>query len=390
MNENQQIKDALKKEGFISTFMEIHKNVALKRPYHINLIDELHANENAHSRILAKLLQQKVQKDNRFEILESFVRYLEKKSGSFGSITIKSPQITQGTEHIDVWIRDENYAIIVENKIHWASDPEAQIERYIDTTYRSYGFAEKPIYVIYLPPTDEKEPDKQSWGKYFKSEIYRERYLKLSFREDIRSWLQDDVLPNVRKKEKEVYLKSAIEQYIDHLEGLFDIRESDKQTNMELQEFIKKELGLNGIPREDTAKLGAKQEELNKVNNQLQSLKDDYEKEIFKEWNASLSKTYPDWKRNKDDALPVLFVQAKDIEIRVSIGIHNKQLYCQLDRDHLNNKADRFLPDEIKEKIKQRFSFPYDKEGRLWKYFPRYSYDEVYDQLIKVIEILIK
>ena len=49
-----------------------YKKVALKLPYHINVIDELYANENAHSRILAKLLQQKTA-HNRFEILESFI-----------------------------------------------------------------------------------------------------------------------------------------------------------------------------------------------------------------------------------------------------------------------------------------------------------------------------
>ena len=33
------------------------KQLKAKQPYHINVIDELHANENANSRILAKLFQ---------------------------------------------------------------------------------------------------------------------------------------------------------------------------------------------------------------------------------------------------------------------------------------------------------------------------------------------
>jgi hypothetical protein len=370
---------------FLSKFKEAGEKTKSKQPCHINVIDELHANENAHSRILAKLLQQKTPENDRFEILESFVRYLKKKFGTFGNISVESPEITQETERIDLWIRDRNYAVIVENKIHWASDQETQIERYIETT-RSYGFAEKPIYVVYLSPTCDKKPDVQSWGKYFDSEIYRERYLILSFREDIRLWLEDDVLPNVRIKD--VYLKSAIEQYIDHLKGMFDLREIDKQINMELQEFIKKELGLSGIPQENVAKLVAKQEELSKVNNQLQLLKDDNEKVIFREWNTNLSKTYPDCRKlNKDDGFPVLIVKANDIEIRVSLGIYKGQLLCQLDRDHLP-EADRILPEEMKEKIKQRLSFPSENKGQLWKCFPRYSYDEVYNRLIDVIKIL--
>jgi hypothetical protein len=37
--------------AFVSEFMKIHKKTEAKLPYHINVIDELHANENAHSRI---------------------------------------------------------------------------------------------------------------------------------------------------------------------------------------------------------------------------------------------------------------------------------------------------------------------------------------------------
>ena len=35
----------------------LYKRESEKSPYHINIIDELHANENAHTRILIKLLQ---------------------------------------------------------------------------------------------------------------------------------------------------------------------------------------------------------------------------------------------------------------------------------------------------------------------------------------------
>lgn len=39
-----------------------------KLPYHLNVIDELHINENAHSRILTKLLQYKSE-SGRYEFL---------------------------------------------------------------------------------------------------------------------------------------------------------------------------------------------------------------------------------------------------------------------------------------------------------------------------------
>ena len=192
---------------FLQRYKELRQKSEAKLPYHINVIDELRANENAHSRILAKLLQQKTPQ-SRFEILESFIEYLiEQKSTSFCNIKIESPIITQEIERIDLWVRDKTYAIIIENKIHYAGDKERQLERYIDKTIEKEGLINEQIFVIYLSPRHE-EPDIQSWGKY-KGE-FKERYLNLSFNDDILLWLKEKVLPNV--KQKDVFLRSAIEQ----------------------------------------------------------------------------------------------------------------------------------------------------------------------------------
>ena len=76
-------------------------------PYNINVIDELHANENAHSRILCKLLQFR-DIEGRYRILESFIQYLAQSVPSFGKIKIERPLITQEEKRIDLWIRDTN------------------------------------------------------------------------------------------------------------------------------------------------------------------------------------------------------------------------------------------------------------------------------------------
>lgn len=103
---------------------ELHKIILeekKKLPYHLNVIDELHINENGHSRILHKLLCFKNDKDN-FEFLESFVSYLQEHTHSkeFNRIKVQHPEITQEEERIDLWVRDENYAIILENKACYA------------------------------------------------------------------------------------------------------------------------------------------------------------------------------------------------------------------------------------------------------------------------------
>ena len=59
------------KEDFIK--LRIEKNSKL--PHQINLIDELHANENAHSRIFLKILCFK--ENNRYPLFELFLNFFK-------------------------------------------------------------------------------------------------------------------------------------------------------------------------------------------------------------------------------------------------------------------------------------------------------------------------
>jgi hypothetical protein len=220
------------REHFIKEFTEIYDRESKKLPYHINVIDELRAGENAHSRILNKLLNQKTA-DNEFEILESFIQYLKGKNCHFGRIEIKNPKITQEKERIDLWIQDRDYAIIIENKINWASDQTIQLSRYIDITKAQYK--EEQIYILYLAPVYDKTPSEQTWGDY--KEKFKDRYQQLSFKEDILDWLENKLLPNLRVKD--VQLLYAVGQYIDHLKGMFNLRKN--KMTMELQKLLRKE-----------------------------------------------------------------------------------------------------------------------------------------------------
>ena len=62
-----------------------------------------------------------------------------------------------------MWIREKNnYAIIIENKIHEANDTDNQLSNYIEKTH-NHGLEYEQIFIIYL---NEKDPDEQSWGNY--------------------------------------------------------------------------------------------------------------------------------------------------------------------------------------------------------------------------------
>ena len=279
---------------FFDGFGQIYQNEKRKLPFHINIIDELRADENAHSRILAKFLMHEDLISNEFDILKSFIGYVVenyKNKNDFRDIQVKWPTLTVEKERIDLWIRDSNYAIILENKVQNAGDQYKQLKRYIDTT-REYGYKEEDIYVLYLPPTYEKEPEPQSWGRYYNTDIYRKRYLDLSFRDDILPWLKNSVLPNARVKDR--LLLSSLEQYIDHLEGKFSLRTINNKMNMELQKFIKERLDItNAEPEVALEEVIKKRDEVNSALNQLKLLEESIKLDHFQKWEEKLKVDYP-------------------------------------------------------------------------------------------------
>jgi hypothetical protein len=156
---------------------------------------------------------------------------------------------------------------------------------------------------------------------------------------------------------------------------------------MELQEFIKQELGLNGTPQENIAKLLAKREEIRKVNDQIDLAIKDAEKVIFKEWQTIIFTKYPDYTLVEEEgARAGLIVPVNDsTSVRVSIGF-DSQLFCQIDMDIFEGQN---LPEEIKKKTKHLLPRE-NSNNQIWKYFPRYEYNRVFDCLQEVLSVLTK
>ena len=100
---------------------EISKTINKNRIYNANIITELHANENAHSRILRMLLQYDNGK-KEYPILRKFLEIPNLKK-VFGNTDFKSPIFRNEQERIDVLIEEpRSFAIIIENKIKGAPD----------------------------------------------------------------------------------------------------------------------------------------------------------------------------------------------------------------------------------------------------------------------------
>lgn len=349
-------------------------------PYHLNLIDELHINENGHSRILYKLLEYR-NPNGDYIFLKSLLKYISKNCEAFEKICVTNPKITQELCRIDLWVRDRagGYAIIFENKVYNATDQEAQIARYIECT-QSNGYPLDKIFVVYMPQMDDKDPVDDSWGEY--KEVFASRYVKFSFRDGVLPWLKSEVLPSIPDKDK--LLKSAIEQYVNYLEGLFKQRESDKQLYIMIENYIKEKLGLNDDPFANKKKLERKIEELDEVRQYLVKMKDDYKTQIFEQWNEKLKQDFPDeWILTKDS-------RGSYIENnQITIGDKNILLSLYYENDSVNIEVNSSPKSELDEMVAQKIS-PILREIEMNKDSNKYGNKQVdwnsaYDVFTKMI-----
>ena len=109
---------------FYEVVSKFREEVLDKIPYKINLVEILGANENSHTNILAEILR--YCRNGSYPFLRSFLNSI-----IVGEVRpqIENPKIVTQIKYIDALIYEVGkYAIIVENKINWATDQEKHIE----------------------------------------------------------------------------------------------------------------------------------------------------------------------------------------------------------------------------------------------------------------------
>lgn len=380
--EEQDLKELLK---FSEEFREKKKVEENKLPYHVNIIDELHINENGHSRVLTKLLQYKNEK-NEYEILQSLLDSVKQKNPNFGEIKITNPTITQEKERIDLWVRDDNYAIIFENKVYNAEDQDAQIRRYIERT-KEKKYEEGQIFVIYLS-REGKEPDSQSWGEY--KESFKSRYINLSFRYDILPWLKSIVIPNVRQKD--VFLSSALLQYVDYLEGnkMFRTGSIYNNMNMELNNLIEKYSQSEG--KDKIASLIEKREALQDVLNQMESLKNSYFEELYGEWRTNTKRVFENLEPSQNGYWPITqvtienFMECGNVNVSISGGHTDPYGNFYVGIAPLPEDKREMVRKELKESKESKIELPDVNQG-IHKCFDLGEYNEAYSFFENLVNI---
>ena len=76
-------------------------------------------------------------------------------------------EITNEEARIDILIKSEKKAIIVENKINWAPDQIEQLSRYYEKIKNEHNGEQKREVekIVYIAPSKDKNPDEQTFGK---------------------------------------------------------------------------------------------------------------------------------------------------------------------------------------------------------------------------------
>ena len=157
----------LKKEN-IDAYKEILERQGNKLKFNIfDIITDKWKRENLHSEILKFLLE------NYEDFFNDFLDLIEIKNKEEYS----NAEITNEEAKIDILIKSEKKAIIVENKINWASDQNEQLARYYKKIKDEYKKEVEKI--VYIAPSKDKKPDSQTFGKdeKIKKEI-EDRYIK--------------------------------------------------------------------------------------------------------------------------------------------------------------------------------------------------------------------
>lgn len=279
--------------GILNTFSEIREKEEDKLPPQFNIISAIvegkgkkRLPETGHSRVLCNLLKDK-------HIQNSFLDTFFERHVIQGYMEVELEK-----DHIDVYLRNDEYAIIIENKINNADDGEKQLLGYAKTVNKDYS--KDSIFVLYI--SDDGHAPQEKSIRDDEEDIYdfihpKDGLLTLSYPKDILPWLKGYLADIQKQKQYDTKLiSSALIQYIDYLEDLFQISTRYEPMNKELDKYLINKLGLEYLPANEALEILENQiDNIDKLKERLADLKDEYidkqDKEYFRQWyKDSISK----------------------------------------------------------------------------------------------------
>lgn len=304
MNE---LEDILQLADELSQYLEEFKASSI---YDINLFEKPKIEENHISYLLYKILDYKG-KDGKItckRFIETFFPELKEQ--------ISAPKITfEKAYRIDILIKDQKYAIIIENKIFGAEFQRNQLARYIQRLLDK-GYSKEQIHIVIIPqnyeakyldgirpsvwklPPDWEKPNQDrecaASDQYSCScdvsdnacnkectdmSEFKER-TKIINNVEIAGWLEG-CLAQIDQKEK--LLHSSIIQVSDYIQYF-----NSSKMETEAQKFLEKKINIVGTDQEKLEKIDTYRQGLEEIQKALTKTKEKISRELIETWAENL------------------------------------------------------------------------------------------------------
>lgn len=312
---------------------QVKENSPHKLPYIVNIFEHYDSSEPITSWAIAEII--KYIYENNPILVKSFAERFLSDVG-FDVSMIQVPVITAEIAHIDVLIKEKNYAIIIENKLKGADYQRNQLARYIKRL-KEEGYKNEQIYIVLLPrwcaseieyidnvrpsvwclPNDYKSnneerrcrhsDDKLCWcddSKYVLNleeqehckkcmKNYRELFESRTvvIHKELANWLINDCLNKIPPYE--YILKSLIVQFADFLNMIYNNRDNKKLTE-EMEKYLREQLlNTTDLAIDNWHKINQKIEEIDNLKKEMENLKISVSCDVIDEWYQQLKQEWP-------------------------------------------------------------------------------------------------
>ena len=131
---------------YLETIRKMRVEAGIDKHYATNILDILNPTEPQVSKILCSFLS--FTQNGKFCLWRSFTKKFLSRCG-FDNKWINKPIFSSEENRIDILVKEQSYAVIVENKIHDAVFQRNQLARYINVTKSLTN--EDNVFIVLLP-----------------------------------------------------------------------------------------------------------------------------------------------------------------------------------------------------------------------------------------------
>lgn len=321
---------------YLETIRKMRVEAGIDKHYATNILDILNPTEPQVSKILCSFFS--FTQNGKFCLWRSFTEKFLSRCG-FDKQWINKPIFSSEENRIDILVKEQSYAVIVENKIHDAIFQRNQLARYINVTKSLTN--EDNVFIVLLPyessdgyiedipdsvwrlPCDWKvsnnerkcalrgdstlcacdienlSEDKQKEFKCKDCINFKENYLNRTKVLDntFLDWLDQEM--GKKASADDAIMQSAMLLFSDYFKGIRHLRIKDKFI-MDITDYLRNKLITEADPISDNFKnISEMIESVTDLNNGLERLAVTYSKELIDKWHK-LFKEWYDQQRVKD------------------------------------------------------------------------------------------